>query len=55
VLGYVNAEVLASGATRVTVPRAAVDDDGTVTDDGVLQELAAAFAAIVAQARAARG
>jgi NAD(P)H-dependent FMN reductase len=55
VLGYVNAAVLASGGTRVTVPRAAVDDDGNVTDDGVLQELAAAFAAIVAQARAARG
>jgi NAD(P)H-dependent FMN reductase/predicted enzyme related to lactoylglutathione lyase len=55
VLGYVNSEVLASGGTRVTVPRAAVDDDGTVTDDGVLQELTAAFTAIVAQARAARG
>jgi chromate reductase, NAD(P)H dehydrogenase (quinone) len=55
VLGYVNAAVLASGGTRVTVPRAAVDDDGTLTDDGVLQELAAAFAAIVTQARAARG
>jgi NAD(P)H-dependent FMN reductase/predicted enzyme related to lactoylglutathione lyase len=55
VLGYVNATVLASGGTRVTVPRAAVDDEGTVTDDEVLQELAAAFAATVAQARAARG
>jgi chromate reductase len=55
VLGYVNATVLPSGRTRVTVPRGAVDPDGAVTDLAVLQELTDAFAAIVAETRATRG
>jgi chromate reductase, NAD(P)H dehydrogenase (quinone) len=54
ILGYVGATVLESSGVRVPVRRDAIGADGLIDDDAVRGRLADAFAAIVADVRAAR-